>query len=68
MDGDLSPSKQTLRKMLLTRAAQKKSPKPKRMKRGRKTNKNLLALLNACAPESDESSMSDTDSENSFIP
>nr|QYD01935.1 ORF3 [Torque teno felis virus] len=67
MRGDHSPEKQNLKRMLISRAAQKKSPKVKRMKRGRKTNKSLLRLLKDCAPESSESSLSDTDSDASFM-
>nr|QYD02136.1 ORF3 [Torque teno felis virus] len=67
MRGDHSPSKNTLRKMNLTRAARAAPKSPKRMKRGRKTNKSLLRLLDAVAHDSSESSMSDTDSDNSFV-
>nr|QZE11924.1 MAG: ORF3 [Torque teno felis virus] len=67
MRGDHSPSKKTLKMMNLTRAARKSPKLPRRMKRGRKTNKSLKALLDAVAHESSESSMSDTDSDASFV-
>nr|QYD01869.1 ORF3 [Torque teno felis virus] len=67
MSGEHSPTKQNLRRMNISRAAQKKSPKLRRMKRGRKTNKTLIKYLQDCAAEFTESSMSDTDSTNSFV-
>nr|QYD01875.1 ORF3 [Torque teno felis virus]QYD01890.1 ORF3 [Torque teno felis virus] len=58
MNADRSPSKQHLRGMLVRRSLEKKTPRPKRLKRSRTANLKSALLLKALQDNFSESSLS----------
>nr|QYD01926.1 ORF3 [Torque teno felis virus]QYD02001.1 ORF3 [Torque teno felis virus] len=59
MSDDRSPTKNTLRGMLLRRSMTKRDPKPKRVKRSRTANATSAKLLKLLQENFSESSLSD---------